>query len=294
MIDIDALMEEWATRHAAMMRGESIPPHHDRCLGCGPENPHGFHLTVFADGDKVIATHAYKIPNIDVGVMLKNTHVPVSFWRSVGASQNTFFLESFIDEMAVAAGQDPYKFRRAMLDRADYIGVLDMLHEKSGWDTPLPAGRGRGIAIVDTYGTVTGQVVEVTVGNDGKLKVDRVVAVVDCYHAANPNTIAQQIEGGIVYGLTAALYGEITIKNGAAVQGNFNDYRMVRMTDAPDVVTALALTGGRDKEGKPKWGGVGECSTAPIAAAIANAIFAATGKRIRSLPLKNLNLQQLA
>jgi isoquinoline 1-oxidoreductase beta subunit len=235
---------------------------------------------------EVIATHAYKIPNIDVGVMLKNTHVPVSFWRSVGASQNTFFLESFIDEMAVAAGQDPYKFRRAMLDRADYIGVLDMLHEKSGWDTPLPAGRGRGIAIVDTYGTVTGQVVEVTVGNDGKLKVDRVVAVVDCYHAANPNTIAQQIEGGIVYGLTAALYGEITIKNGAPVELNFNTYPLLKMAETPRIETYLNLSGGE------KWGGIGEPSVAPIAPALCNAIYAATGKRVRKLPLKHVDLKR--
>ena len=124
--------------------------------------------------------------------------------------------------------------------------------------------------------------------------MDRVFAATDAYHVVNPNLVDAQIEGGVIFGMTAMLFGEITIKNGAAVQSNFNDYRMVRINDAPEMVTALALTGGKDEKGKPKWGGVGECSTAPIAAAIANAIFAATGKRIRSLPFKNLKLTELA
>jgi isoquinoline 1-oxidoreductase beta subunit len=239
---------------------------------------------------EVLATHAYKIPAQSVGANVKNVHVPVSFWRSVGASQNTFFLECFVDEMAHAAGQDPYLFRKAMLDRADYIGVLDMLAEKSGWSTPLapdPAGgkRGRGISIVDTYSTVTGQVAEVTVGTDGKLKVDRIVAVVDCYHAANPNTIAQQIEGGIVFGLSAALWGEINIKEGAPVEGNFNTYRLMRMAETPKIETYLKPSGG------PRWGGIGEPSVAPVAPAVCNAIFAACGKRVRKLPLKDLDLK---
>lgn len=239
---------------------------------------------------EVLATHAYKIPAQSVGAQMKNTNIPVSFWRSVGASQNTFFLESFIDEMAHAAGQDPYAFRKAMLDRADYIGVLDTMAEKSNWSSPLAAGapgerRGRGMAIVDTYGTITGQVAEVTVSADGKLKVDRIVAVVDCYHAANPNTIAQQIEGGIVFGLTAALYGEINIKDGGPVEGNFNTYRLMRLSETPHIETYLRPSGGA------KWGGIGEPSVAPVAPAVCNAIFAATGKRVRKLPLKNLDLK---
>ena len=234
---------------------------------------------------EVLATHAYKIPGLDVQAAQKNAHVPVMFWRSVGASQNTFFLESFIDEMAHAAGQDPYKFRRAMLDRPDYLGVLDMMAEKGNWNDPLPAGRGRGMSIVDTYGTVTGQVAEVTVSADGKVKVDRVVAVVDCYHAANPNTIQQQIEGGVIFGLTAVLYGEITIKDGAPVEGNFNSYRLLRLAETPKIETYLRPSGGA------KWGGIGEPSVAPVAPAVCNAIFAATGKRVRKLPLKNLDLR---
>ena len=141
------------------------------------------------------------------------------------------------------------------------------------------------MAIVETYGTVTGQVAEVTVGADGKLKVDRIVAVVDCHHAANPNTIEQQIEGGIVFGLTAALYGEITIKDGGPVQGNFNTYKLLKMSETPKIETYLKLSGG------PRWGGIGEPSVAPLAPAVCNAIFAATGKRIRRLPLKDIDLK---
>jgi isoquinoline 1-oxidoreductase beta subunit len=233
---------------------------------------------------EVLATHAYEVPNQSVGVMLKNTHVPVMFWRSVGASQNTFFLESFVDEMAHAAGQDPYAFRKAMLSRPDYLGVLDMMAEKGNWGRPMGPGQGRGMAIVDTYGTVTGQVCEVTVDKDGKLKVDRVVAVVDCYHAANPNTIAQQIEGGIVYGLTAALYGEVRIRNGAPMEANFNTYKLLKMAETPKIETYLRTSGG------PRWGGIGEPSVAPVAPALCNAIFAATGKRVRKLPLKDQDL----
>jgi isoquinoline 1-oxidoreductase beta subunit len=140
---------------------------------------------------------------------------------------------------------------------------------------------------VDTHGSVTGNVVEVTVGDDGKLHVDRVVAVMDCYQAANPNTIHQQIEGGVIFGLNAALYGEINIKDGAPVEGNFNTYRLLRMSEIPTIEVHLALSGGE------KWGGVGEPSVAPIAPALCNAIFAATGQRVRSLPLKNVDLKRV-
>jgi isoquinoline 1-oxidoreductase beta subunit len=233
---------------------------------------------------EVLATNAYAIPNTHVGVMLKNTHVPVMFWRSVGASQNTFFLESFVDELAHEAGKDPYQFRRdLLLDRPDYLAVLDTLAKNSDWGQPLPKGRGRGIAVVDTYGTIAGGVVEVTVSKDGKVTVDRVTAVVNSYHAANPNTISQQIEGGVIFGLTAALYGEITIKNGAPVQGNFNTYRLLKMAETPRIDVHMTLTDG-------KWGGIGEPSVAPAAPALCNAIFAATGKRVRRLPLKNVDL----
>jgi isoquinoline 1-oxidoreductase beta subunit len=234
-----------------------------------------------------------KVPNWYTGQFLKNTHVPVAYWRSVGGSQNTFYLESFIDELAHAANKDPLEFRRSLTDRADSLAVLNKLAEISGWHKPLGAGRGRGISLAENHGAVGGQIAEVTVKPSGEIRVDRVFAATDAYHVVNPNLVDAQIEGGVIFGMTAMLYGEVLIKNGAAVQSNFNDYRMVRLTEAPEMVTALALTGGKDSRGKPKWGGVGECSTAPIAAAIANAIFAATGKRIRSLPFKNVKMQEL-
>jgi isoquinoline 1-oxidoreductase beta subunit len=228
----------------------------------------------------------YGFPSRDVGVLLKNSHVPVSFWRGVGSSQNGFFMEGFMDELAHAAGQDPYQYRRALLaDRPDALGVIDALAKQSDWGQPLPRGRGRGIAILEAYGSVSGQVVEVTVAQDGKLKIDRVTCVLDPYHVANPNTVAQQMEGAVIMGLTAALWGEITIKGGAPVEGNFNTYRMARMADTPPRIDVhLVPSGG------PKWGGVGEPGLGPLAPALANAVFAATGKRVRRLPLKHADL----
>jgi isoquinoline 1-oxidoreductase beta subunit len=228
----------------------------------------------------------YAFPARDVGVLLKNSHVPVSFWRGVGSSQNGFFMESFMDELAHAAGQDPLKYRRALLtERPDALGVIDALAQHSDWGQPLPKGRGRGIAILEAYGSVSGQVVEVTVSPDGKLKVDRVTCALDPYHVANPNTVTQQMEGAVIMGLAAALWGEITIKNGAPVQSNFHDYRMVRMAETPARIDVhLVPSGG------PKWGGVGEPGLGPLAPALANAIFAATGKRVRRLPLSHADL----
>ncbi|THD51549.1 molybdopterin cofactor-binding domain-containing protein [Phenylobacterium sp.] len=228
----------------------------------------------------------YAFPARDVGVLLKNSHVPVSFWRGVGSSQNGFFMEGFMDEVAYAAGQDPYKYRRALLtDRPDALGVIDALAKHSDWGQPLPKGRGRGIAIIEAYGSVSGQVVEVTVSKDGKLKVDRVTCVLDPYHVANPNTVEQQMEGAVIMGMTAALWGEINIKNGAPVEGNFNTYRMARMVETPPRIDVhLVPSGG------PKWGGVGEPGLGPFAPALTSAIYAATGKRVRRLPLKHADL----
>jgi len=227
----------------------------------------------------------YKIANLRVGCMLKNTHVPVMFWRSVGSSQNAFFMESYIDEVAHAAGKDPYQFRRALLaHRPDYLGVLDKLAEKGDWGKPLAAGRGRGIAVHECYGSIVGQVAEVTVSKKGEVRVDRVVAAVDCGHAVNPGIVEAQIESGVIYGLSAALYGEITIKDGRVEQSNFDSYQVMTLTDTPKIEVYLALSGGK------KWGGIGEPGTAATAPAVANAVFAATGTRVRSLPLKNVKL----
>jgi len=232
-----------------------------------------------------LANLPYAVANLNVDCILKNTHVPVMFWRSVGSSQNAFALESFVDEMAVAAGQDPYRFRRDLLaDKPDFLKVLDTLAEQGDWSKPQPPGKGRGIAIHESFGTIVGEIVEVAVSPKGEVKVERVVAVVDCGHVVNPRTVEMQIESAVIYGLTAALYGEITIKDGRVQESNFDAYEMVRFADAPVIQTHLALSGGS------KWGGIGEPGTPPIAPALCNAIFAATGKRIRSLPIRNTDL----
>lgn len=232
-----------------------------------------------------IANTNYKIPNVRVGCALKNTHMPVGFWRSVGSSQNAFFMESYVDELAHTAGQDPYKFRRALLaHRPDFLGVLDRIADKGDWGKALPQGHGRGIAIHECYGTIIGQVSEVSVTTKGEVRVHRVVAAVDCGHVVNPGIVEAQIQGGIMYGLSAALYGDLTIKNGAIQETNFDQYEMVRLADAPKIEVYLALSGGK------KWGGIGEPGTAATAPSVANAVFAATGTRVRSLPLKNAKL----
>ena len=227
----------------------------------------------------------YRADALKVGVQLKNTHVPVMFWRSVGSSQNAFAVESFIDECAHAAKRDPLEYRRGLLDgHPDFLAVLDALADKGDWGKPLRKGVGRGVAIHEAFGTIVGEIAEVAVNDRGEVKVERVVACVDCGHLVNPLTAAMQIESAVLYGLTAALFGEITIKEGRVEQGNFDSYPIARMTDAPVIETHFVLSGG------DKWGGLGEPGTPPIAPAIANAIFAVTGKRIRSLPLKNAAL----
>ena len=202
----------------------------------------------------------------------------VWFWRSVGHSQNIFFIESFIDEMAAKAKKDPFEFRRALLGKQPrYKAVLELAAQKAGGGPPPPAGVSRGIAVAQSFGSYVAEVAEVSIGADGIPKVHRVVAAVDCGMTANPLTIARQIEGSIVYGLSAALYGKISFKDGRVEQGNFHQYPVLRMNEMPKVeVHILPST--------EAPGGIGEPGTPPIAPAVANAIFAATGKRIRSLP----------
>lgn len=228
----------------------------------------------------------YAVPNQLISCVLRNSHVPVAFWRSVGSSQNAFVVESFVDELAHAVGQDPYAFRRKLLsDRPDFLKVLDTAAEKAGWGTPLSDGRARGIAIHESFGTIVAEVAEIELGEDGTLRVPRVVAAVDCGHVVNPQTVAMQIESAIAYGLSAALYGEITLADGAVEQSNFSDYQVLTLAEMPQVETHLALSGGE------KWGGMGEPGTPPIAPAVCNAIFALTGKRIRRLPLSGQDLK---
>jgi isoquinoline 1-oxidoreductase beta subunit len=221
----------------------------------------------------------YTIPNFHVDYHPPDVDIPVTYWRSVGYSQNTFFSESFLDELAVAAGKDPFEFRRHLLAKSPrLLGVLELAAEKAGWGKPLPAGHGRGIAVVNNIGSYNAQVAEVSVEN-GKLRVHRAVCAVDCGHVINPAGVEQQIQSGIVYGLSASLKGAITIDRGRVVQGNFNHYDVLRIDEMPVVEVHIVPS-----QAAP--GGIGEASTPTIIPAVANAIFAATGKRLRTLPIR--------
>jgi len=221
----------------------------------------------------------YAVPNVYVDYVLTDTGIPVGFWRSVNHSYNAFAVESFIDELAHAAGADPYEYRRALLGNAPrYLRVLELAATRAGWGSALPDGVFRGIAVHRSFESYVAQVAEVSVGQDGTVRVHRVVCAVDCGPVVNPDTVEAQMQSGIVYGLTAALYGEVGIEGGRAVQGNFNDYLMLRMGAMPRVETHIVPS-------TDPQGGVGEPGTPPIAPAVCNAIFAATGKRIRRLPI---------
>jgi isoquinoline 1-oxidoreductase beta subunit len=247
------------------------------------------------------STIPYDIPNILVDLHSPVLGVPIDKWRSVGNSHNAFAVETFLDDVASAAGRDPYQFRRALLmkdprDKPMQLvapdrmkpslfakfprdrRVLELAAEKSGWGTPLPHGRGRGLAVHYSFRTSVAQVAEITVGSDGGVKVDRVVCAVDCGVAINPDVIRAQMEGGVAFGLSAILYGAITLKNGKVEQSNFDDYRMLRIDEMPKVEVHIVPSTEAPT-------GVGEAVVPPIGPALSNAIFAATGKRVRTLPL---------
>lgn len=232
-------------------------------------------------GIEGIVDTPYEIANFLVDYHAADPGIPVSYWRSVGYSQNTFFAESFIDELAVAAGVDPLEFRRKLLSKpasARPLGVLELVAGKAGWGKPLPKGWGRGIALVNNVGSFTAQVAEVSVDGN-KPRVRRVICAVDCGQVVNPAGVEQQIQSGIVYGLSAALKGEITIDRGRVQQTNFHQYDVLRIDEMPVVEVHLVAS-----HATP--GGIGEASVPPIAAAVGNAIFAATGKRLRRLPMR--------
>ena len=226
----------------------------------------------------------YDVPNYRVDYAICATPVPLGVWRAINYTQNAFYKECFIDEMAHAAGIDPYLYRRRLLSKSPKnLAVLDAAAERSGWGSPMPPGVYRGIALNEACGSFCAQVVEASV-IDGSVRVHRVVSALDCGHIVNPLSIEMQMQGAIVYALTAALEGEITIKDGAAEQSNFDTYRMLRLADAPVVESVIVPSGSF-------WGGVGEPPVPPLAPALCNAIFAATGRRVRSLPLKNHDLR---
>ena len=218
---------------------------------------------------------------------MRNTHVPVGPWRGVNTNQNAVYMECFMDEVAKAAGTDPVEFRRALMQKyPKHLAVLNAAAAKADWGKPLPAGVHRGVAQFMGYASYSAAVAEVSVSDQGKVKVHRMVLALDCGHAVNPDQIAAQVEGSVAYGLSAAMYGECTIDKGRVVETNFHTYQILRLAEMPKVETVIVASGGF-------WGGVGEPTICVVTPAVLNAIHAATGVPVRSLPLKNLGASLL-
>jgi len=249
--------------------------------------PPGFNNGLDPDSTEGAIDLAYDIPNMHVEyVRVEPPGIPTAFWRSVGPSHNVFVTESFMDELAAAAKQDPVAYRRALLDKSPRAkAVLDLAAEKSGWGQPLPARVGRGIALQFVFATYMAHAAEVEVAKDGAVRVRRVVCAVDCGTVVNPDTVRAQIQSGIIFGITAALHGEITLKNGRVQQSNFDSYQMLRMNEAPAIDVHIV-------QNSEAPGGMGECGTSLIVPAVANAIFAATDKRLRKMPVDVAALKQ--
>jgi isoquinoline 1-oxidoreductase beta subunit len=234
-----------------------------------------------APGD---AQFGYSVPNLQIEYAMRNTHMRVGPWRGVNTNQNGVYLECFIEEAARAAGADSLEFRRSMMQNyAKHLGVLNAVAEKAGWGKPLPAGVHRGIAQFMGYGSYSAAVAEVSVSKEGKVKVHRMVLGLNCGHVVNPGQVAAQVEGSVAYGLSAALYGEMSVEKGRMVELNFHNYQILRLAEMPKVETVLVPT-------HDFWGGVGEPTICVVAPSVMNAIYAATGKPVRSLPLKNVKL----
>ena len=223
----------------------------------------------------------YAIANQSIRVVDGDTHVPIAAWRSVDHSQQTFFTESFVDEIAHRAGKNPYQFRMELLQQHPrHRKVLEVAAEAAGYGQNLPEGRALGIAVQESFGSIVAEIAEVSIGDDNQPVVHKVTCAIDCGWAVNPDTVEAQVESGIIFGLTAAMYGEITIENGRVAQNNFPDYEMVRMATSPEIEVHIVESG-------EALGGLGEPATPPIAAAVTNAIYILTGQRVRELPIKN-------
>jgi isoquinoline 1-oxidoreductase beta subunit len=237
------------------------------------------------DGDHAFS---YTVPNLLVEHAMRNPPVPPGFWRGVNINQNVIYLECFMDELAHAAGKDPLAFRRGLMAKhPKALAVLEAVAERAGWGKPLPEGRGRGLAVCKAFASHVAACAEVSVDGKGRLKIHRIVAATDPGHAVNPQQIEAQVEGSFVYGLSALLYGECTIREGAVEQANFDDYPSMLIEEMPEVETIIMPSGGF-------WGGIGEPTIAVAAPAVLNAIHAATGKRVRRFPLKNVALNDTA
>jgi len=242
--------------------------------------PPAFKDGVDPDAVEAAAEPPYALPNIHVDyVRVEPPGIPTTWWRGVGPTHNVFVVESFMDELAAAAKQDPVAYRKALLGHNPRaLAVLTLAADKAGWGEPLPAGRGRGVSVQFAFGSYVAMVAEVGVGKDGALRVDRLTGVVDCGLQVNPDTIAAQVEGGAIFGLTAVLHGAITLRDGRVEQGNFDTYLPMRIDEVPVIETHLVTSAEAP-------GGIGETATVAVGPAVANAVFAATGKRIRTLPI---------
>jgi isoquinoline 1-oxidoreductase beta subunit len=249
--------------------------------------PPGFKDGLDPDSTEGAIDLVYDLPNFHVEYLrVEPPGIPTAFWRSVGPSHNVFVTESFMDEIAASAKQDPVTYRRALLDKSPRAkAALDLAAEKAGWGQPLPERVGRGVSLQFVFATYMAHIAEVEVSKEGTVRVRRVVCAVDCGTAVNPDTVQAQIQGAINFGITAALYGEITLKNGRVEQTNFDTYQILRMNEAPAIEVYIV------QSSEPP-GGMGECGTSCIVPAVANAIFAATGKRLRKMPVDASALKQ--